>query len=52
MAMYMAVFLPYLVSDPSFTVLYVPLVHIQQYTIFNTKPFFFFFFFFLYHGFL
>ena len=34
----MAVFLPCLVSDPSFTVLYVPLVHIQQYTIlFNTK---------------
>ena len=38
MAMYMAVFLLYLVSDPSFTVFYVPLVHIRQYTIlFNTK---------------
>ena len=29
MAMHIAVFLPYLVSDPSFTVLYVPLVHIR-----------------------
>ena len=33
----MAVFLPYLVPDSSFTVLYVPLVHVQQYTIFKTK---------------
>ena len=37
MAMYMALF-PYLVSDLSFTVLYLPLVHILQYaTLFNTK---------------
>ena len=38
MAMYMAIFLPYLVSDPSYTALSVPLVHIRQYTIlFNSK---------------
>ena len=36
--MYMALFLPYLVSGPSYTVLNVPLAHIRQYTIsFNTK---------------
>ena len=38
MAIFMAVFLPYLVSDPSHTSLYAPVVHIRQYAIlFNTK---------------
>ena len=39
MAMYMALFLPYLVSGPSYTALNVPLAHIRQYTILFTTKF-------------